>query len=369
MRLAGFAGTGQGGIVTNVVGFEARASVERQAREWLIRLDADEPLAREEVQALRDWMSRGPIHREELRRICRFWKQSNVLTELAVPVERDHEESILIVRVTTARTALAVAAAVVASAVIGWWSLHLSTGATNGIYGTPIGQQLTIPLPDGSSIQLNTDSQVQVRYGDHVRRIRLLRGEALFAVKPDGNRPFEVCVADSVVRAVGTAFVVHLEGIKVVVEVANEGRAQTPAGGTAPVNTPSPYRLGRVTAGQITTFSSGGDHIEVQQLAEPELQRRMAWHEGYLMFSGEPLGEVVEQMNRYSPVTLQIADPRLESVAVGGRFRIGDLDAVLDALHTNFGIESRQLDERSIRLESGHALQNPQGFIKPSHFP
>ena len=183
-------------------------------------------------------------------------------------------------------------------------------------------------------------------------------------MKPDTKRPVEVCVADSVVRAVGTGFVLHLEGVKVdvtvakgFVEVASKGHAQTPpASGRAPVNTPSPHRLGRVKAGQTITFSSGGDYIEVQQLAEPEMQRRMAWHKGYLVFSGEPLGEVVEQMNRYSPGTLQIADPQLESVAIGRRFRIGDLDAVLDALHTNFGIDSRELDECSIRLESEHAL-------------
>ncbi len=77
----------------------------------------------------------------------------------------------------------------------------------------------------------------------------------------------------------------------------------------------------------------------------------MAWHEGYLVFSGEPLSEVVEQVNRYSPVTLHIADPKLATIAVGGRFRIGDLDAILDVLRANFGIQSSRIDERDIQLE------------------
>jgi ferric-dicitrate binding protein FerR (iron transport regulator) len=63
------------------------------------------------------------------------------------------------------------------------------------------------------------------------------------------------------------------------------------------------------------------------------------------------LSEVVKQVNRYSPVTLELVDPKLASIAVGGRFRIGNLDAVLDALQTNFGILAVRIDEHEIRLE------------------
>src|SRR5215472_3374109 len=98
----------------------------------------------------------------------------------------------------------------------------------------------------------------------------------------------------------------------------------------------------------MTSVGSGSDPIGVKQLTEPEMQRKMAWQEGYLAFSGEPLSEVIEQVNRYSPVTLEIGDSELASVAIGGRFRIGDLDAVLDVLQTNFGIQARRVDEHSI---------------------
>src|SRR5258708_15066976 len=51
------------------------------------------------------------------------------------------------------------------------------------------------------------------------------------------------------------------------------------------------------------------------------LDRRVAWHDGFLVFSGQSLGEVVGQVNRYSPVRLEIADPQLSSVSIGGRDR------------------------------------------------
>ena len=342
----------------NVVEFGARTSIERQAQEWLIRMDGDEPLNTSERESLREWMSRSALHREELMRIARFWNQANVLTELAVCLEPAAQERSRRRMRRVAPIALA-ASALLASFIFLWWGLQRLEGAENGTYATAIGQQKTISLSDGSSIQLNTDSQVQVMYGDGSRSIRLLRGEALFSVMPSPSRPFQVYAADSVVRAVGTAFAVHLEGSKVdvtvtkgAVDVAEAASVQAEASRAPTEPVPVTRSLARVKAGETTRLGSGSDHIEVHHLAEPDLQRRMAWQEGYLAFSGEPLSQVIEQVNRYSTVQLEVEDPKLASIAIGGRFRIGDLDGVLDVLHTNFGIQAHQVNEHNIRLES-----------------
>ena len=342
----------------NILEFGARTSIERQAREWLIRMDGDEPLSTSEKESLREWMNRSAAHREELIRIARFWNQANVLTELAPSLEPSAQERSGRRMRRVAPIALA-ASALLASATLFWWGLQQLQGIDNGFYATAIGQQKTISLSDGSSIQLNTDSQVQVMYGDGSRSIRLLRGEALFSVMPSPNRPFEVYAADSVVRAVGTAFAVHIEGSKVdvtvtkgSVDVAETANVQTETRHAPAEPVPVTRRVARVKASETTHVGGGSDHIEVQELAEPELQRKMAWQEGYLAFSGEPLSEVVEQVNRYSTVQLEVEDPKVASIGIGGRFRIGDLDGVLDVLHTNFGIQAQQLDEHRIRLES-----------------
>ncbi len=355
--------------MSNVVEFEARTSVERQAREWLIRMDGDEPLSEAEIQALREWTRRSVLHREELQRICKFWRKANVLAELAVCLESATQRRRNNRGRWVAGVALA-ASAVFAAVIVGWWYLQRLDGRFNGSYQTLVGQQKSITLSDGSSIQMNTDSQVEVVYSGDSRTIRLLKGEALFSVMPDRNRAFEVYVADSVVRAVGTAFAVHLDGSKVdvtvtkgVVDVAEVGHALTTSDAPMPIH-PKAIKddasrsgsLERLKAGEMIRVGGGADHVEVQQLAEAELQRKMAWQEGYLAFSGEPLSEVVEQVNRYSPATLELGDPTLASVAIGGRFRIGDLDAVLDVLESNFGIRANRIDEHTIRLESGHPV-------------
>jgi transmembrane sensor len=340
--------------VTNVVGFEAPASIQRQAREWLIRLDGDEPLSEEEHVALRDWLARSPAHREELLRVSRFWHQANTLTELAVPLEP---------RVPRSKARnwrhpgrfLAAASVVLVSVLVTLWWVQSANQAANGTYATAIGQQETIALPDGSSVQLNTDSQIEVSYGAGWRRLRLLRGEALFSVAPDRSKPFQVYAADSMVRALGTAFVVRLIGGSVDVTV-TKGVVEVGSSGVgADEQIASQHaahaRRTQVRAGQMTMIDRTRTNLDVRQLPDSELARRTAWHEGFLDFSGEPLSEVVAQVNRYSPVAVEIADPKLKSLAIGGRFRIGDLEAVLDALHTNFGIQSRHLDEHNIVLE------------------
>lgn len=342
----------------NIVEFGARSSIERQAQEWLIRIDGDEPLSLSERESLREWMNRSALHKEELIRITQFWNQANVLTELAVPLERLAQERNSRRMRRAAPIALA-ASTLLASFILVWSGLQRLKGADNGTYATAIGGQKTISLSDGSSIRLNTDSRVQVMYRDRSRSIRLLRGEALFSVMPNPNKPFEVYAADSVVRAVGTVFAVHLDRSKIDVTVTKGAvdvaeTVSLPAEvSRAPIESVLAVRnLARVKAGEATHFSGGIDHIEVHQLAEPELQRRMAWQVGYLAFSGEPLSEVVEQVNRYSTVQLEVEDPKLASIPIGGRFRIGDLDGVLDVLHTNFGIQAHQVNSHNIRLDS-----------------
>jgi transmembrane sensor len=354
--------------VNNVVEFDVRASLERQAREWLIRLDGDAPLSGEERAALREWMSRSPAHRDELVRLAKFWNSANVLTELAVPLERAGDARGL--RQQRAGLVALAASVLFASVIAGgwWWTQRLPLSA-NGTYGTAIGQQQAIALPDGSSIQLNTDSQVEVSYSKTLRKIRLLRGEALFSVAHEATKPFEVYASNGIVRALGTAFSVRLAGNDVnvmvttgtveVSEVTREAAVADASNATNAANAANAmstradmrHALARVTAGQAVDLHGEHAGVAVHELPATELQRRMAWHEGYLVFSGEPLSTMVEEVNRYSPVTLHIADPELESIAIGGRFRIGDLDAVLDALHENFGIQAVREDDRRILLQ------------------
>ena len=139
---------------------------------------------------------------------------------------------------------------------------------------------------------------------------------------------------------------------KGVVDVAELNATGTPAQPKRLTRGTSRFSLGRLKAGEMTRVENGSSHIDVQQLAETELQRKMAWQDGYLAFSGESLMEVVEQVNRYSQVRLEVGDANLGSVAIGGRFRIGDLDAVLEYLQPTSASGPCWVGEHEIQLES-----------------
>jgi transmembrane sensor len=73
-----------------------------------------------------------------------------------------------------------------------------------------------------------------------------------------------------------------------------------------------------------------------------DLERRLAWREGVIVFAGEPLSEVVGQMSRYSGVPIFIEDDRLRTIPIGGRFKVGDVDSMLEGLESLFGVEVRR---------------------------
>ena len=348
--------------MTGVAEFDPRELIERQAREWLIRLDGDEPLTLAQRRALEEWFNRSTTHRDALMRLAKYWKQANALTELgpllsSVPAQQETDSGRRKAWLWVAASAGLAAIFIVA------WPVYRTPIGGNRTYITAVGEQTTVTLPDGSSIGVNTDTRVEVDYSPHLRSIRLSRGEALFSVTHDPARPFQVYAAGKIVRAVGTAFAVQVEAGAVnvtvtngAVDVSEADRGPPDAVGSRRLPVSPSRSLGQLKAGQTSTIRPSTQRLEVHELAAPELERRVAWHDGFLVFAGQSLGEVVGQVNRYSPVRLEIADPQLSSISIGGRFRVGDLDAVLGVLHDNFGVQSSRVDEHTIRLQRDAVL-------------
>ena len=346
--------------MTNVVELGARASIEHEARKWLIRMDGDEPVTEAERDDLRQWMDRSPVHRAELLRLTRFWNQANRLANLAGGrLGPGGTVGRRAVQATFVRRILMATGAALAFTVLGWCGLRQWGGPIIRAYETQVGQQKTVFLADGSSMQLNTDTRVEVVYSRNSRKIRLTRGEALFTAASDPNRIFEVHIAESVVRAPGTAFDVYLEGQKIEV-VATGGPVEVLDGKSAPGTAASATgrsaenftNSAQLKAGEVADLYSGSGLMKVRQLDKPELRRRLAWREGYLEFSGEALSEVVVVFNRYSTVKLVVEEPKLAAIAIGGRFQIENLDAAVGLLSETFGFRARRVGDTTIRLES-----------------
>ena len=81
--------------------------------------------------------------------------------------------------------------------------------------------------------------------------------------------------------------------------------------------------------------------------------RKLAWRQGQLIYTGQPLGEVLADISRYSNIKIELADPALANLPVGGAFRTDQIEAIFAALENNFGMHAEWIDPQHVRFTSG----------------
>jgi transmembrane sensor len=172
------------------------------------------------------------------------------------------------------------------------------------VLDTAIGQQRRIALADGSQLDLAPDSRVSTRFTLWRRNVQLERGQAFFAVAHGVVRPFIVHVNGLTVTAVGTAFDVRIGPSSTVVTV-SEGRVNVApganeAGAGADLDPPTV----RAGVGQQVTFSKPAHRLSVATV-DPKIAG--SWRGGILQFVGEPLEDVVGEVNRYNARKIVVA--------------------------------------------------------------
>lgn len=347
-----------------------RKAIESEAAAWIAQLDGKTP-SRDDLAALREWMNRSAMHKQAFERLAELWNDANVLTVLSVPspgaTAPQRSGFFGSLRASSVAVALSVFAAV--TLIVLWQggflsaALH-STGLVANLaseqpaatYATAIGKQAHVQLADGSRITLNTNSEVRVRYGRERRQVELARGEALFEVAHDRNRPFLVHAGTGLIRAVGTAFTVHLQDDNHVGVIVTEGKVElatvTDAADSATAHTRSPSArsavLATLHAHQSARFGRAVESIE--SLPDAEFSKRLAWREGVLRFDGDALSEVVQQVNRYTTQKVIIRDPALRDLRIGGYFKVGETEAMLEALQKGFGVRVERADSNVVYL-------------------
>lgn len=211
-----------------------------------------------------------------------------------------------------------------------------------------VGEIRRLVLDDGSTVVLNTDSVVQVRFRKNRRDIILRKGEASFQVAHDAFRPFVVHADGVAVKAVGTSFAVREQpgGVKVTVAegVVEVARAQKDAGKV------ERQYLGRDR--QVLALNSAP--LRPAVVSENQVSRQLAWREGLLMFDGETLGQAAAEVNRYTTqMPVVIDDPALAKRAFVGVFQVGDVRAFARAAATAFDAQATQKEDGAIHLGAG----------------
>jgi transmembrane sensor len=216
-------------------------------------------------------------------------------------------------------------------------------------YETAVSEQRDVLLADGSRVTLNTDTTLTVHYAASSRRVELERGEAIFAVKHDAARPFEVVAGQTVTRALGTEFNVDRRRDRIKVSVI-EGVVRVSAAGDDGAGEVTPL-VPALTKGRSAEFRNNDKRIVE---AAADLKRIQAWRARRLEFSDTSLPEALEEFNRYSTAHVVIGAPELNTVRVSGVFRIGDTEGFLFSLREALGVQTLATQEEIVLLRAGN---------------
>lgn len=334
-----------------------RASeIEEEASKWLVQLDSQG--SPERWAALDAWLNANPRHRAAFLRLSVAWTRSDALRRmrpLDAPVDPDllsrnarrRRERPAWLRPQWVLGATAAAIGIVALGSSLW---NRSEARDTDIYASQLEEPAKeIILQDGSSVVLNTDSEVRVRFTPNHRQVNLLRGEALFKVTHNAARPFDVVAGRATVRAVGTAFSVRVLDRSRVDVLVTDGRValNPPTGGT-------------LDKGEAALLI--GASVQRRQVESDDLDRNLSWIEGQLVFEGESLSEAVSQFNRYNALRMVIPDSALGARRVVGTYDAFKPESFLRIMGPAIGVRGHISDPffgpRVIRLEAAEAPTN-----------
>lgn len=280
-----------------------------EALDWFVRLQGagGDPAT---SRAFRAWLDGNPRRAAAFEKVTEVWGAPEFLQATKNVAKAT---GFVAPRKRSRRRSLAKKAAAVATAVIVAFALSQAPDLTLRLradYVTAAGEQRVIALPDGSQMTLNTGSAVVLAFANGHRDVRVLKGEAYFDVRTGLPIPFRVAGHFGDVEVKGTAFSVKLDDSednvvlsRGVVEVANRAQPQEHA-------LLSPGEMVSVTATSISPVK------------KIDAERSLAWVEGRIRFDDQPFGEVLNDLRRYYPGRIFVANSAIERVSVSGNYKL-----------------------------------------------
>ncbi|MEL0259128.1 MAG: FecR domain-containing protein [Halieaceae bacterium] len=346
----------------NVVAFTPASDADLEASLWLGR--QQEGLSEADQKRFTAWLAESPAHVHAWNAMQGTWDASAELTKEMFPPGATRPPQILRQRVERGGLVAACAAGlglIFSALFLTPTFVETPFQAETQTFRTEIGTQHTVKLSDGTSLTLNTDTVASAQLSPAERRLDLSQGEIFLKVATDPDRPFLVQTPAGSIRVVGTAFSAYLKSQEKLEVTVEEGLVEVIP---APSDRDSKSRAARPAASDRLFSLKPGERAflgvegpELQTLSTSELKTALAWREGLVMFSGQPLGEVVEHVSRYTDIRISIADDQLAAIPIGGHFRVGEVDALLESLEMIFGISAAPLGPKAYALHRKRSAQ------------
>jgi transmembrane sensor len=285
--------------------------IRAQAAVWVTDLHG--PNRTPELESdLKDWLAEDPRHAQAFELATDAWSDTEHLP-LSFAPNLNRKASPF----TRARIGLIGAAALSITLATVFYALSdptLSTGAA---------EQRTVDLADGTQVTLNANSHISTNFTDTIRQLTLDKGEVLFTVAHDTNRPFIVIIGERKVTAVGTIFEIrredaHRDDFTVTLI---EGRvAIAPLSlRAAATNQTTPANIQLQPGQRLRVSAQSPDALDT-----PPIEKITAWQRGMLVFDDTPLRNAAAEFNRYGKRKLTIDSTVPSDIYVSGVFKLND---------------------------------------------
>lgn len=203
----------------------------------------------------------------------------------------------------------------------------------------PAGQRVNLDLPDGSNVWLNAGTRMQypVSFMTDKREV-ILDGEAYFEVAHNEKSPFVVHTNTLDVEVLGTKFNVEAYSKRKMFETSlMEGKVKVKSRVNDKVAVVlSPHQKTRLMDGKLV----------VSKIDDYNVYR---WKEGLYCFKNKPFARIMEDLERYYDLKIELDKPSISNVALTGKFRISDgLDYALRVLQNDVAFTYRRNQDNDV---------------------
>jgi transmembrane sensor len=318
------------------------------AAAWLV--EREEGFLPERSEAFEGWCRSDPRHKEAVLRVegtlSLLSEMPSVRSGLEWRLARTTKgefksqlpRTLLGVHFGPWASGLAAAAALCAAGI--WFARSLSNDYRS--YSADAFAPQRVALTDGSVVDLNTNTRLQVHFSSGERQIDLAAGEAHFQVAHNAARPFIVTANGVSVRAVGTAFDVRLVGQNVEVLV-TEGRVEVDRQTTAVIFPHVVNLIPHLSAGERTMVTPNAQPApQVENVLPGKVHALLSWQDRMTSFADVPLREMVARVNRCNTTQLVIADQSLAERRIGGAIALDQVDAFVHLLEQDGDITAER---------------------------
>ena len=294
-------------------------AIEAEAALWAARLEGG-TLTATDQHALEAWLAASSTHRAAL----------SVYRDLSSDLELELPALIAAGRIAPPPVAprhvssfkIFTLSAIAAAAVLAFTFQFFVHGPAPQSFTSTSAQRQTITLAEGTRVELNARTRLEVELTRTERRVRLSAGEAFFQVSKDSSRPFIVETPAGTVRVTGTKFNVLAASSAAldvtVVEGSVQVRPQATAGGD-PQAAPAALTVGDHLKARPDTG------VVIKKLSAAALADSLAWLQGVIVFDDVPLGVALASFAYYHDLRIT-ATPAAAQLRISSRFPLDDLD-------------------------------------------